>query len=416
MKNLSRSFSLSLVAAGLLASGAVNAQSLAIINATIHTSTEQGVLKGASIVMDNGKITAINPAEVSADEIIDANGKIVTPGFIASNNQLGLVEVGAVAGSRDAGDDKAGIDFDVSLAYNAHSSLIPYARKGGVTRDVITPYGGDSIFAGLASVVDLSGSLDSDVQKQAALVVHLGERRKGSRAFTLQTLINKLDAHQTKLSKKDKKDKKDDDKPSTEDKVMAKVLSGDMPLVISVSRAADIIELIKVKEQFGVNLVLSGAQDAVVVKEHIAKANIPVIISAMDNLPGSFDSLHANLNNAGLLEKAGVKVLLTVGGDASHNIYQLRFDAGNAVSYGMSQQGALKAVTSNVADVFGINAGSIEVGKAADVVMWTNDPFEISSNVSRMFINGTEVSTQSRQDKLRDRYTTDSNMPRAYTK
>lgn len=413
MKNLSRSFSLSLVAAGLLASGAVNAQSLAIINATIHTSTEQGVLKGASIVMDNGKITAINPAEVSADEIIDANGKIVTPGFIASNNQLGLVEVGAVAGSRDAGDDKAGIDFDVSLAYNAHSSLIPYARKGGVTRDVITPYGGDSIFAGLASVVDLSGSLDSDVQKQAALVVHLGERRKGSRAFTLQTLINKLDAHQTKLSKKDKKD---DDKPSTEDKVMAKVLSGDMPLVISVSRAADIIELIKVKEQFGVNLVLSGAQDAVVVKEHIAKANIPVIISAMDNLPGSFDSLHANLNNAGLLEKAGVKVLLTVGGDASHNIYQLRFDAGNAVSYGMSQQGALKAVTSNVADVFGINAGSIEVGKTADVVMWTNDPFEISSNVSRMFINGTEVSTQSRQDKLRDRYTTDSNMPRAYTK
>ena len=413
MKNLSRSFSLSLVAAGLLASGAVNAQSLAIINATIHTSTEQGVLKGASIVMDNGKITAINPAEVSADEIIDANGKIVTPGFIASNNQLGLVEVGAVAGSRDAGDDKAGIDFDVSLAYNAHSSLIPYARKGGVTRDVITPYGGDSIFAGLASVVDLSGSLDSDVQKQAALVVHLGERRKGSRAFTLQTLINKLDAHQTKLSKKDKKD---DDKPSTEDKVMAKVLSGDMPLVISVSRAADIIELIKVKEQFGVNLVLSGAQDAVVVKEHIAKANIPVIISAMDNLPGSFDSLHASLNNAGLLEKAGVKVLLTVGGDASHNIYQLRYDAGNAVSYGMSQQGALKAVTSNVADVFGINAGSIEVGKAADVVMWTNDPFEISSNVSRMFINGTEVSTQSRQDKLRDRYTTDSNMPRAYTK
>lgn len=413
MKNLSRSFSLSLVAAGLLASGAVNAQSLAIINATIHTSTEQGVLKGASIVMDNGKITAINPAQVNADEIIDANGKIVTPGFIASNNQLGLVEVGAVAGSRDAGDDKAGIDFDVSLAYNAHSSLIPYARKGGVTRDVITPYGGDSIFAGLASVVDLSGSLESDVQKQAALVVHLGERRKGSRAFTLQTLINKLDAHQTKLSKKDKKD---DDKPSTEDKVMAKVLSGDMPLVISVSRAADIIELIKVKEQFGVNLVLSGAQDAVVVKERIAKANIPVIISAMDNLPGSFDSLHANLNNAGLLEKAGVKVLLTVGGDASHNIYQLRYDAGNAVSYGMSQQGALKAVTSNIADVFGINAGSIEVGKAADVVMWTNDPFEISSNVSRMFINGTEVSTQSRQDKLRDRYTTDSNMPRAYTK
>ncbi|MEM6982063.1 MAG: amidohydrolase family protein [Pseudomonadota bacterium] len=413
MKKLSRSFSLSLVAAGLLASGAVSAQSLAIINATLHTSSDQGVLESASIVMNDGKITAINPSDVRADKIIDAKGQIVTPGFIATVNQLGLVEVGAVAGSRDAGEEKAGIDFDASLAFNPRSSLIPYARKGGVTRDLITPYGGDSIFAGLASVVDLSGSFESVLKKQAALVVHLGERSKGSRAFTLQTLINKLDEHQTKASKEAKKD---DAKPSAEDKIMAKVLKGDMPLLISVSRASDIVELIKVKQQFGVNIVLNGAQDAVVVKDRIAKAGIPVIISAMDNLPGSFDSLHASLNNAGILEKAGVKVLLTVGGDASHNVYQLRYDAGNAVSYGMSQQGALKAMTSNVADVFGINAGSLEVGKAADVVMWSNDPFELSSHVNKMFINGVEVSTESRQDKLRERYTTESNMPRAYTK
>ena len=413
MKKLSRSFSLSLVAAGLLASGAVSAQSLAIINATLHTSSDQGVLESASIVMNDGKITAINPSDVKADKIIDAKGQIVTPGFIATVNQLGLVEVGAVAGSRDAGEEKAGIDFDASLAFNPRSSLIPYARKGGVTRDLITPYGGDSIFAGLASVVDLSGSFESVNKKQAALVVHLGERSKGSRAFTLQTLINKLDEHQTKASKEAKKD---DAKPSAEDKIMAKVLKGDMPLLISVSRASDIVELIKVKQQFGVNIVLNGAQDAVVVKDRIAKAGIPVIISAMDNLPGSFDSLHASLNNAGILEKAGVKVLLTVGGDASHNVYQLRYDAGNAVSYGMSQQGALKAMTSNVADVFGINAGSLEVGKAADVVMWSNDPFELSSHVNKMFIDGVEVSTESRQDKLRERYTTESNMPRAYTK
>lgn len=413
MKKLSRSFSLSLVAAGLLASGTVSAESLAIINATLHTSSDQGVLEGASIVMNDGKITAINPSDFKVDKVIDAQGQIVTPGFIASVNQLGLVEVGAVAGSRDAGEDKAGIDFDASLAFNPRSSLIPYARKGGITRDLITPYGGDSIFAGLASVVDLSGSFESVNKKQAALVVHLGERSKGSRAFTLQTLINKLDEHQTKASKEAKKD---DAKPSAEDSIMAKVLKGDMPLLISVSRPADIVELIKVKQQFGVNIVLNGAQDAVVVKDRIAKAGIPVIISAMDNLPGSFDSLHASLNNAGILEKAGVKVLLTVGGDASHNVYQLRYDAGNAVSYGMSQQGALKAMTSNVADVFGINAGSLEVGKAADVVMWSNDPFELSSHVNKMFINGVEVSTESRQDKLRERYTTESNMPRAYTK
>ncbi|MGO2074376.1 MAG: amidohydrolase family protein [Pseudoalteromonas sp.] len=412
MTKLTRSFSLSLVAAGLFSTGAVQAQSIAIINATLHTSTDQGVLSNASIIMDEGKITAINPEKVTADTIVDAEGKIVTPGFIASVNQLGLVEVSAVAGSRDGGDDKAGIDFDPSLAFNAHSSLIPYARKGGVTRDVITPHGGDSIFAGLAAIVDLSGSFESVSKKQAALVVHLGEKRKGSRAMSLKTLIDTLEAHQQKSAKEDKKD----DTPSTEDKILTKVLAGEMPLLVSVSRAADIMELLKVKQQFGVNLVLSGAQDAVVVKKQLADAHVPVILSAMDNLPGSFDSLHASLSNAGELEKAGVKVLLTVGGDSSHNIYQLRFDAGNAVSYGMSQQGALKAVTSNIADVFSIDAGRMEVGKAADVVIWSSDPFELNSHVTQMFINGEKVSTEARQDKLRERYMSDSEMPRAYNK
>lgn len=413
MTKLTHSFSLSLVAAGLLASTAVTAQSIAIINATVHTSTEQGVLQGASIIMDEGKITAINPEKVAADTIIDAKGQIVTAGFIGTMNQLGLVEVGAVAGSRDGGDDKAGIDFDPSLAFNAHSSLIPYARKGGITRDVITPHGGDSIFAGLASVVDLSGEFDSVKQTQVALVVHLGENSKGSRAMSLKNLVDKLTAHQ---QNSDKKDKKDAASPSTEETVLTKVLAGEMPLLVTASRASDIIELIKLKQQFSLNLVIAGAQDAVVVKEQLAQANVPVIVSAMESLPGSFDSLHASLDNAGKLEKAGVKVLLSIAGDASHNVYQLRFDAGNAVSYGMTQEGALKAITANVADVFGINAGSVAVGKAADLVMWNDDPFDFTSHVTKMFINGEEVSTEARQDKLRKRYTTDSEMPRAYTK
>ena len=413
MTKLTHSFSLSLVAAGLLASTAVAAQSIAIINATVHTSTEQGVLQGASIIMDEGKITAINPEKVAADTIIDAKGQIVTAGFIGTMNQLGLVEVGAVAGSRDGGDDKAGIDFDPSLAFNAHSSLIPYARKGGITRDVITPHGGDSIFAGLASVVDLSGEFDSVKQTQVALVVHLGEKSKGSRAMSLKNLVDKLTAHQQNSNKKDKKDAAS---PSPEETVLTKVLAGEMPLLVTASRASDIIELIKLKQQFSLNLVIAGAQDAVVVKEQLAQANVPVIVSAMESLPGSFDSLHASLDNAGKLEKAGVKVLLSIAGDASHNVYQLRFDAGNAVSYGMTQEGALKAITANVADVFGINAGSVAVGKAADLVIWNDDPFDFTSHVTKMFINGEEVSTEARQDKLRKRYTTDSEMPRAYTK
>ncbi|MAD05280.1 MAG: amidohydrolase [Pseudoalteromonas sp.] len=412
MTKLTKSLKLSLVAAGLF-SATASAASVAIVNATLHTSTEQGVLEGASVVIEDGKIVAINPESINADTTIDAKGQIVTAGFIGTMNQLGLVEVGAVAGSRDGGDDKAGIDFDPSLAFNPRSSLIPYARKGGITQDLIVPNGGESIFAGLASVVDLSGSFDSVNKKQVALVVHLGEKSKGSRAMSMKTLIDKLEGQ--KSSKKD--DKKDDKKePSTEQKVLDAVLAGEMPLIASVQRASDIYELVKLKQSYGINLVIHGGDDAVVVADTLAKADVPVIISSMANLPGSFDSLHANLANAGKLEKAGVKVIIGVAGDSSHNVYQLRFDAGNAVSYGMSQQGALSAVTSNIADVFGLNSGAIAKGKRANLVMWSADPFELNSHVSKMWINGEEVSTEARQDKLRDRYTTDSAMPRAYTK
>lgn len=399
-------------------SGAVLANSLAITNATIHTATDKGVLKGASLLIKDGKIAAINPASIDADSVIDANGAIVTPGFISSMNQLGLVEVGAVAATRDAGDDKAGIDFDPSTAFNPLSTLIPYARKGGITQDVITPTGGDGIFAGLAAVVELTGEFDSVLANHKALVVDMGAKSKGSRAMSLKTLVDKLDGHKTKLEKKsDKKDdKKKDEKPSLEEQVLTDLLAGKLPMVVQVSRAPDILQLLKVKERFGINLVLWQANDAVVVAEHIAKANVPVIVGAMENLPGSFDSMHASLENAGKLEKAGVKVILTVAGDASHNMYQMRFDAGNAVSYGMSYDGAIKALTANVADVFGLNGGKIAVGQKADVVMWSGDPLDVSGHVDRMFINGKEISTESRHDKLRDRYMKQSEMPRAYTK
>ncbi len=116
-----------------------------------------------------------------------------------------------------------------------------------------------------------------------------------------------------------------------------------------------------------------------------------------------------------ILTKAGVKVILAPKGE-SHNINQLRFDAGIAVANGVSTEDALSALTANVADVFKINSGRIETGKKADLVLWSADPFELSSKVESMWINGKVVSTRSRQDELRDRYLTKSDMPKAYTK
>jgi imidazolonepropionase-like amidohydrolase len=416
MKHL-KLFKSSLIALALASSSASFAQSIAITNATVHTVTDQGVLKNATVVIEDGKVIAINPENVNADTIVDAQGQILTPGFIGSMNQLGLVEVGAVSRSRDAGDKKADITFDASLAFNPRTTVIPYSRKGGITSNIVVPRGGESMFKGQTFVADLSGEFDSVRVSNNAVVVDLGSKSKGSRALELQKLQVKLeDATKTlaKLKKKTK-DKKEAKEPSREEKVINALLAGDKVLLAYADRATDILALLKLKETFSLDLVLVGAADSVLITKEISAAKVPVIMAALDNLPGSFDSLHASLENAAILTAAGVDVALTVDGD-THNLYQLRFHAGNAIANGMPRDAALAAVTANVADAFNIDSGRIAVGKTADLVLWSADPFELSSKVSQIWIDGKEYSTKSRQDALRDRYTATSDMPKAYIK
>lgn len=410
----------SLVALSLIASCSALAEKIAITNTTIYTATENGVLTNASVVFENGKIIQVNPKTVKADTIIDGAGKVVTPGLISSMNQFGLLEVNAVSSTRDASAKKANISFDPSYAFNPETTLIPFARKGGITRSVVAPSSWDSVFAGQAFTISMDSSFDSVLETKSAVVAHFGGKSKGSRASGFMELVKKLTDQQNKLAKqqdsdKDDKSKADKDKqPSSEEKAITALLQGEKPLVASASRASDILQLIKVKEQFGVNIIIAGGEDASRVKAELAKADVPVMIKVVANLPGNFDSLHASLTTAGELEAAGVNVILY--SPDSHMAKNLRLDAGNAISYGMSPQGALAAMTSNVAHAFDMNAGEIAVGRSADIVLWSADPFEISTKVDSLWINGEEVSTQSRQDKLRDRYISSKNMPRGYIK
>ncbi len=411
-------FKSSLIALALATSSASFAESFAITNATVHTVTAQGVLENATVVIENGKVIAINPETVNADVTIDAEGKILTPGFIGSMNQLGLVEVSAVSRSRDAGDKKADITFDASLAFNPRSSAIAYSRKGGITSNVVVPRGGDDMFKGQTFVADLSGEFDSVRVSNHNVIIDLGAKSKGSRALSLQKLHEQLEDATKALAKaktKDKKDKKEAKEPSREDQVINALLSGEKALVAYADRATDLLALLKLKAEFSLDLVLVGAADAVLIADKIAEAKVPVVMAALENLPGSFDSLHASLENAGKLSQAGVIVALTVSGD-THNLYQLRFDAGNAIANGLTPEAALASVTANVAEAFNLDSGKIAVGKTADLVLWSADPFELSSKVSKMWISGKEYSTESRQDALRDRYNTKSDMPKGYIK
>ncbi len=394
---------------------AVQAKTIAITNATVYTVASQGILSQATVVIENDIISAINPEHVDADETIDANGRILTPGFIGSMNLLGLMEVGAVARTRDGRDKKADITFDASLAFNPKSTLIAYTRKGGITSNIVAPHGGDGLFAGQTFAANLSGDFNSIIAKQNAVLVYLGAESKGSRAQRLQELDHKFADIQEKLETKPSKDEKKPQVLKRDEKVIKALLSGQKTLLAYADRATDLLALLALKEKYGLDLVLVSASDAALIADNISAANVPVIISAIDNLPSSFDSLHGSLSNMAKLVKAGVKVILAPKGE-SHNLNQLRFDAGVAVANGLAKTDALSALTANVADVFKLNSGRIAVGKNADLVLWSADPFELSTKVDLMWINGKQVSTQSRQDALRNRYTSESDMPKAYSK
>jgi len=402
----------------------VNAKSIAITNATVYTVASQGILEQATVVIDEGKIMAVYPADeipskLDTDETLDAKGRILTPGFIGSMNSLGLVEVNAVARTRDGIDEKADITFDASLAYNPKSTLIPYTRKGGITSNIVAPTGGEGVFAGQTFAVNLSGEFSSIIAKQNAVLIYLGSESKGSRAQKLQLLSNKLADAQKALTKKSeqKKNKKEKEvkEPKRNELVINELLAGEKPLLAYADRATDLLALLALKKEYAIDLVLVGASDAVLVANEIANANVPIILSAIDNLPSSFDSLHGSLTNTAILAKAGVKLIIKTEGE-SHNINRLRFDAGIAVANGLSKMDAYSALTANVADVFKLNSGRVAVGKNADLVLWSADPFEISSKVDLMWINGKQVSTRSRQDALRDRYIQKTDMPKAYSK
>ena len=431
MKNTQLLTSLRYVLLGALTvtTSVVQAGSIAITNATVYTVAKKGVLSQATVMVDEGKITAVYsnnevPESLSADTIIDAKGRILTPGFIATYNLLGLIEVGAVSDTHDSSDKKADITFDASLAFNPKSTLIAYARKGGITSSLVMPYGGEDVITGQSFVVNLSGDFDSVIMPKNAVIASLGATEKGSRATKLQTLSNELEDAQKALTKAEKasskKSKEDEEEketkePSRSELVLNGLLSGEKPLIAYADRATDILALLKLKQKFNLNLVLAGASDAVLVSDEIAKANVVVMMSAIDNLPSSFDSLHNSLTNVAKLTDAGVKVIISNSGE-SYNINQLRFDAGVAVANGLAETSALAAITANVADSFNLNSGRIAVGKNADLVLWSSDPFEISTKVDAMWINGKAMSLKSRQDVLRERYTAETDMPRAYTK
>ena len=380
-----------------------------IKNATIITASDQGTLENTDLLIEDGIIKEIGKNLKTNDgPEIDATGKFVTPGLIAPHTTLGLQEIELEAATRDDSTDHYSAGFSIAKAFNPASSLIPYNRAGGITSAIVTPSSASGIFSGMASAFKINGALMTEsIIEDIALIMNLGGN-KDSRASTIMSLEESFDVARRFAMKRSSIMRGDDfdfgDYSIRDLEAIQRLLKQEIPLVVRANRVSDLLRMIEIANQYEIRIIFAGAKEAWRIADSIAEESIPVIIDPMDNIPSSFDSIAARLDNAAILEDSGVKVLISSQSD--HNSYLSRQGAGNAVTYGLSKEGAIKALTIHVSETFGIadQIGSIEAGKDADIVIWDNDPLEVSSFTTKVLIDGENMSLMTRSKRLRDRY------------
>ena len=368
------------------------------------------------VMINDSTITAVG-SDLNASQdtvVIDGAGKVLTAGFFNANTELGVREVGAVAGTVDSSSLNARVTsaLQVADAVNPDSVLIPHNRSYGLTHALVVPSAGASMFSGTAALIQMSAK-GTVVKDAVAQVVRLGsatsELNGGSRAASMALLREAFDDardYQRNRGSYNAGSRRDYPMSRLDLEALWPVLDGSMPLLVFVDRASDIRQVLSFAKKRNIKLILAGVTEGWRVADEIAAAKVPVIMDPIENLPASYDSLGSRLENAAQLHEAGVTLLFTgMSWHRTHNAYLVRQSAGNAISNGLPYDAALAAVTTNPAKVFGLKGqGEVKQGATANLVLWNGDPFETQTTVAEVFIDGERQSLVNRGTRLRDRY------------
>ena len=404
--------------------GVINSESTLIQNVTIYDGKNNDAFIGNVLIEDN-KISRVSTSNLRGDIVIDATGKILTPGIIPTDTDIGIVEIGALSVTRDDSSDLYQIGFSIYDAFNPNSVLIPWNRSNGITSTLTLPQNTDSPIGGLGSFFVLDSNIEIAGSKDIVMIGRVGGSGGKSRAETF-SIIEDLLEFASSLVSRDMETYKEiaeliDDSPIAETmelhprdlQALYKLVNDDLPIIIDANRASDLLKLIEIKRKYNLNLIIMGAQEAGLVANQIAENDIPLIINPINNIPESFDELAANIELAAKLEKLGITIMFNA--PRSHNFHLVRQGAGVAVANGMSYAGAIKALTLSPVEVFNLgDRGQIAQGKIADLIIWDADPLEPSSMPEKVFINGKDVDLTSRMTRLTDRYTKNKEKPNGY--
>lgn len=392
------------------------AETALIRDGRVVTNTAAGVIDGGDVLVVGGRVAAVgaNIAAPSGARLIEAQGRYVTPGAFAAMSELGLNEISGSGAPNDASveGDLVSAAADAARAFNPAVSAVAVTRLEGVTRAAIAPSGTATMFGGRGALVSMNGEADSVFRERAFMVVELGEtgaeRTGGSRAAMWPAfeaalrdareyparyrsgqggaVLNELDAQ-----------------------ALQPFANGQGVFLVRMESAADIRRLIRFNQQNPrLRFIIHGGAEAWQVADELARAQIPVLLDPLSNLPDRFERIAARLDNALLLHRAGVRIGIAPAPGAV-DAHQARLAlqlAGNAVANGLPWDAAFAAVTRGPADAFGVGdrLGRFERGYVADVVIWDGDPLDVMSAPTMVMIEGEEQPLVSRQTRLRDRY------------
>ncbi len=430
-----------------LFSGLASAQSkpLVLKGGKLLTITH-GTIENGVLVMSGGKISAVGAAgsvNIPADaQVIDVTGMTVYPGLIDSETALGLTEISAEQMTNDLieSSDEIMPHMHVYDAFHAESELIPVSRLNGITNAVVAPSSGDTL-PGQDAFIQLEGASAQEMLliKDIAMPMNFtGEQRRneswekrkfpqtrmGMAAQLRQTFLDaqeyernwkdyekkKTDFANQPASDKNKDKENDKKQPPTPPKRDLKLeallpyLDGKKQVVLAAEEASDLETAVGLAKEFNLKFVLNHISYSQAVLDYVASLKVPVIVGPIYETPKPDERFDAVYSLPAQLYKRGVKIAFA--SFDAHNVRNLPYQAGFASAFGLPYDEALKAVTLNPAEIWGVadQLGSLDAGKTANVVVANGDPLDFKTDVKQVYIEGKAIAMTSRQTRLRDQY------------
>jgi imidazolonepropionase-like amidohydrolase len=415
----------------------------AIVGGKLLTITH-GTIENGVLLMENGKITAAGPASSvkvpSGATIVDAKGMTVYPGLIDAETNLGLTEVASDQVNNDLVETSEEIfpQMHVYDAFHAETEHIPIDRFNGITNAVVAPRGADTM-PGQDSFIQLAGRDRNQMilARDIALAMNFGEApkrggrgegggggrypstRMGEIAQLRQALIdaqeymtaraaaaNKPATESTDAAPSGRSGRGGGSKFDLKNEALIPYLKGEKPVIIGVEEGHDVEAIMELAKEFHLKVVLSRVTHSQGVLDKIASYHVPVIIGPIYDLPEAGERYDAVYSLPAELQKRGVKIALA--SYSNEFIRNLPYAAGYAVAYGLPYDEALKSITLNPAEMFGVadKLGSLDAGKTANVVIANGDPLDVRTSVKQVYIDGIAVPMVTRQTRLRDEYST----------